>query len=140
MLGGRESRLEASARAYALRAGRWQRLKASRRWQLELSVEDAEILAIAAANEVDMHLSGEYRFSGRRDMETREFAEMIAHACSVLGVPGLTETLRIESERLLQVPSKTDARNPAAFRIVGDQLIPAVNTEAIAALQRQQRL
>ena len=139
LLGGRESRLEASAYAYALRAQRWQRLRTSRSWQLELSVEDAEILAIASANEVDMHLSGEYRFSGRRDMETRNVADLIAHVCSVLGVPGLAETLRIESERLLQVPSKTDSRNPAAFRIIGDQLVPAINTAAISALQRDAR-
>jgi hypothetical protein len=72
-------------------------------------------------------------------METQDMVEVIAHACSVLGVPGLTETLRIESERLLQVPSKTDSSNPASFRIIGDQLVPAINTAAISALQRDAR-
>ena len=136
LLGGRESRLDASARAYALRAPRWQQLRASPNWQMELSIEDAEILAIVAANVVDMHLSGEFRYSGRRDVETRDAGDLMTHACEILGVPGLAETLRIESQKLLQITPGTDSRNPVAFRIIGDQLVPAANPAAIMALQR----
>ena len=136
LLGGQESRLEASVLAYALRFQRWQRLAASPRWPLELSIEDAEILAIAAANEADMHLSGEFRFSGRRDLEIGAAEQLMTHACTTLGVPGLGETLRAERQTLLGVPAKPDSRMTAAFRIVGDRLVPAVNTAAIEALQR----
>lgn len=135
LLGGRESRLEASARAYALRFDRWQRLLNSPRWPEELSIDDAEIVAIAAANEADMHLSGEIRFSGR-GVETLD-GELTTVVCQLLGVPGLAETLRIEREKLSQVRAKAGSKDVAAFRVVGDRLIPAVNTAAIAALRRR---
>jgi hypothetical protein len=138
LLGGGENRLEASARTYALRFERWQRLLASPGWPLELSIEDAEIISIAAADEADMHLSGEFRFSGRRDLETFD-AGLASHVCRALGVPGLAETLRIEREKLSRLPGKPGSRSPAAFRIMGDQLVPAVNTAAIAALHERAR-
>jgi hypothetical protein len=140
LLGGKESRLEARVRAYTLRSSRWRRLMASADWQLELSVEDAEILAMIAANEVDMHLSGEFRFSGRRDMETRDVGDLMTYACGMLGVPGLAETVRIEAQKLLQIAPKTDTSIRESFRLVGDRLVPALNPAVIAALQRNAAL
>ena len=136
LLGGRESNLEARAREYALRFDRWRRLLTSTDWPLELSIEEAEIVAIAAAVEADMHLSGEFRFSSRRDMDTLDEA-LTRYVCLTLGVPGLAETLRVEREGLSRIPVKGGSQKIAAFRIVGDQLAPAVNPAAITALQRR---
>lgn len=135
LLGGGESRLEATARAYTLRFERWQRLLRSPRWPLELSIDDAEIVAIAAANEVDMHLSGEVRFSGC-DVEMLN-GELTSLVCRLLGVPGLAETLRIEREKLFKARPKAGSKNVAAVRIVGDRMVPAVNTAAITTLRRR---
>ncbi len=99
-------------------------------------MEDAEILAIAAADEADMHLSGEFRFSGRRDSLANDGGHLMTHACRALGVPGLAETLRIERQNLARIPAMPERRSHSAFRIVGDRLVPAVNTAAIAALQQ----
>jgi len=83
-----------------------------------------------------MHLSGEFRFSGRRDMEMLDNG-LTNLVCRSLGVPGLAETLRIEREKLSRVPAKPGSESVAAFRIVGERLVPSVNTTAIAALQRR---
>jgi hypothetical protein len=127
LLGGRGSTLERRVRAYTFRSERWRRILASPSWPSDLSIADAELLAIAAANDVDMHLSGEFRFSGRRDMEANDVVGPVAHVCQTLGISGLAETLRIQSQNLALVPVRAESRLHASFRIVGDKLIPATN-------------
>jgi hypothetical protein len=136
MLGGRGSPLERTVRAYTFRADRWRRLLASPSWQAELTTGDAAILAIAAANEADMHLSGEYRFSGRRDLESPEVCDLMSHVCGALGVPGLAQTLTIERRKLAAIAPKAGAEKAASIRIVGDKLFPAANAGVRAVLER----
>jgi hypothetical protein len=136
VLGGRGSTLERRVRAYVFRSEQWQRILASPTWPSDLSIADAELLAIAAANDVDMHLSGEFRFSGRRDMEANDVVGPVTHVCRTLGISGLAETLRLESQNLALVPVRAESRLHASFRIVGDKLVPATNAAMRMILAR----
>ena len=136
VLGGKSSSLERRVRAYTYRSARWKELLASATWASELSILDAEILAIAAANEVDMHLSGEFRFSGRRDIETDGIMGLITHVCDTLGVPGLAETLRTEGRKLSLVKPAAESGSSGSFRIVGNELVPAISRAIFQSLYR----
>lgn len=136
LLGGKNSSLERRVRAYTYRSTRWKQLLASADWPSELSIGDAEILAIAAANEVDMHLSGEFKFSGRRDIETDGIMDPITHVCDTLGVPGLAETLRSEGRKLSLFKPAAESRSIGSFRIVGNELVPAVSKAIFQTLYR----
>jgi hypothetical protein len=136
LLGGRGGPVERRVRAYTLRAERWRRLLASPSWLSDLTVADGELLAIAAANDIDMHLSGEFRFSGRRDMEANEVSGPITQSCATLGISGLAETLRIETQKLSLIPVRAESRFRASFRIAGENLVPAANGSVPAALDR----
>ena len=92
-LGGKDSALEKRVRAYTKRESDRGALSPQPTSPSTISVADAEITAIAAANEVDMHLNGEFRYSGRTDGIRPQVTEQIAHVCRVLGVGGLAETL-----------------------------------------------
>ena len=59
-----------------------------------LSIPEAEVLAIEAANEIEMHLSGEFARTGRTDEIGEGTMRRIAHVMEVLGVAAMTETLR----------------------------------------------
>ena len=94
LLGGEGRPVERAVRAYTRRESDWARWVAVDAGPAARSrVADAEILAIAAANEVDMELSGEVRYSGRTDAITPEVAQRIAEVCEILGVSGLSKTL-----------------------------------------------
>jgi hypothetical protein len=92
-LGGEGSEVEKRVRAYTKRESSWADLLAGSNSRPALSVLDAEIMAIAAANEVDMHLSGEFRYSGRTDAIEPRVLRQIGQVCEVLGVRGLSATL-----------------------------------------------
>ena len=66
-LGSKGGEVEKRVRAYTLRESSWAGVPDDSDWRSTLSVFESEILAIAAANEVEMHLSGEVRYSGRPD-------------------------------------------------------------------------
>jgi len=136
LLGGRGGSVERRVRAYTLRAERWRRLLASPSWPSDLTVDDGELLAITAANDIDMHLSGEFRFSGRRDMDGRDVLAPIAQASFMLGVTGLDETLRIENARLARIPVRTDSRWRVSFRLAGEKFVAAANGSVTAVLER----
>ena len=59
-----------------------------------LSVFEAETLALVAANEIDMHLSGEFRYSGRSDAISEAAMVRIEHVCRTIGADGLYVTLQ----------------------------------------------
>jgi Glycosyltransferase like family 2 len=138
LLGGRGGPLERRVRAYTLSAERWQQLLASPSWPSDLTVADGELLAITAANDIDMHLSGEFRFSGRRDMDAANVLAPIAQVSTMLGIPGLGETLRIENERLSRIPVRTESRWRVSFRLAGEKLVAAANGSVTAVLERDE--
>jgi len=93
-LGGRDNAVERRVRAYTLRDSTWSMLGGDADALSTLSVFEAEVLALAAANEVDMHFSGEVRYSGRTDTLDPAMLPIVTHVCRMLGVPGLAATLQ----------------------------------------------
>lgn len=107
LLGGYGSPVEKRVRAYSMRGQQGRGLPSLLDGRFALSLFDAEIVAIAAANEVDMYLSGEYRYT-QRDKPGHEDAPgllpemtLILQVCQTLGVAGLAATLAHE----LQLPN-----------------------------------
>lgn len=139
LLGGGDSQLERRVCAFTFRQDNWKSLLASPDWPSTVSIQDAEILAIAAANEVDMCLSGEYKFSGRPDRLAPDILGLITHACNGFGVPGLTQTLLAETRRLSLLPAQAKPGTRPSIRIVGAALVPAVNKAAYSMLTRPSR-
>ncbi len=92
-LGGQDSALERRVRAYTLRASENGNQVATPE-PTTLSIDDAEILAIEAANELDMYLSGEVRYCGRVDTLDAARLTVIAHVSRTLGVEGLQASLQ----------------------------------------------
>jgi GT2 family glycosyltransferase len=116
-LGAQGSEVERRVRAYTERESSWADLPAGASSRSTLSVLDGEIMAIAAANEVDMHLSGEFRYSGRTDAIKPHVVRQIAQVCEVLGVSGLSDTLAQaeQSERAARPELVTNIRS--SYRI-----------------------
>lgn len=114
-LGGVGSPVEKRVRAYTLRdplhlvAGD------------ELFVDDAELLALVAANELDMLLSGELRHSGRPDAIPETLVATIARTCDVLGVPGLARALHESRVREARYTAPLPTRMNASYRISADK-------------------
>jgi hypothetical protein len=127
ILGGRGSPLETRVRAYTTRSGAWERVLPSPGDGRRLSVHDAEIVAIAAANEVEMQLSGELRYSGRTDVAKPPLRDLMSTVCRVLGVPGLTDTLVDTRANLPAVPPTLLTNRAGSYRIQGGQRIPATS-------------
>jgi GT2 family glycosyltransferase len=137
MLGGRGNPVEATVREYTRRMPRARELLQSPRRSSEITTGDAAVLAIAAANEADMHLSGEFRFSGRRDVEPPEISALVPMACAALGISGLADTLDQERRKLAAIPtSPAAAAAPASFRLEGERMRPAMNASVSAAVEQ----
>jgi hypothetical protein len=98
---------------------------------------DAEVFAIAAANEIDMHLSGEFRYSGRGDALPHAAMRHIERVCGVLGVPGLYETLATATREQAAVPSHLVTRIGGSYRISADKqhAVPMVSISPAALAQ-----
>jgi hypothetical protein len=134
LLGGEGSAEEVLVRDYTRRVGRARRLLQSPGRGSEVTTSDAAVLAMAAANEVDMHLSGEFRYSGRRDLEPPEISALVPAACAALGIPGLSDAVEHERRTLAAIAPRPGAA--ASFRLEGDQMFTAVNAAVCAALER----
>lgn len=119
-LGGKGSVLEKRVRAYTRRDLDRTVPPVSESERPTLSMLDAEAIAIATANEVDMHLSGEFRYSGRTDALKAEAMRQVAHVCAVLGVPGLYDTL-LQAQDPQAVPEILLTRIPGSYRIGQDK-------------------
>jgi GT2 family glycosyltransferase len=124
-LGGRGSPLERRVRAYS-RRGEDLRSLASFAGRLDaLRVDDAEIVAMAAANDVDMELGGEYRYTGRKRLDEGAMA-LIRQVAAALGVEGLAATL--EAARATAVaPQALRAQMQISYRIEGLRYSPILN-------------
>jgi glycosyltransferase involved in cell wall biosynthesis len=120
-LGGKGNELEKRVRAYTKRASDRGALSLQHTSPGTISLADAEIIAIAAANEVDMHLSGEFRYSGRTDGIRPDVTEQIAQVCRVLGVDGLAETLLQAQRQPISVKPEFLTRIPFSYRVGPDK-------------------
>jgi hypothetical protein len=86
-----------------------------------LSVADAELVAMRAANELEMHLSGEFRYSGRTDgMSSADLARTEA-VCKLLGVPGLYGSLQAALQCRVAPDARFVTRIQASYRIGTDR-------------------
>jgi len=92
-LGGRGSTLERKVRAYTQREMSGGGLPEDPGMFATLSIFEAETVAIEAANELDMILSGEFRYCGRTDAIESGALRRIDHVCGILGVGGLHDAL-----------------------------------------------
>ncbi len=137
LLGGQESAVERRVRAYTLREA------GGRPGDVDvpaprsgLSVFDAELVSIAAANEIDMHLSGEVRYSGRSDVGRSAILAQIGHVSEVLGVPGLEASLRRAQRDTDAAPPEFVTGMQASYRIGQDKrsAVPMMGN-ALAALR-----
>ena len=142
MLGGEGSPVERTVRAYTQRES----VLAARQpvvaetdpeWVSHLPVLEAQILAIAAANEIDMHFSGEIRYSGRTDVLAPGIVAKIARVCEVLRVSGLANTLaQVQESHVVAPPDlMTQARESYRVAWAEQNLVPMRRPDHVAALQ-----
>lgn len=120
-LGGRGSVLEQRVRAYTRRSSLWSSPQTDSSPFANISMLDAEIFAIAAANEVDMHLSGEYRYTRRTDTPGPRVMQAIFDTCPSLGVGGLAETLRQIPFEKTPVQAQLVVGTTGSYRIAQDR-------------------
>jgi hypothetical protein len=120
-LGGRDSALEKRVRAYTQRSSHWAKPQANSNPFENISILDAEILAIAAANEVDMHLSGEYRYTKRTDTPAPQVMQAMFDTCRTLGTSGLAETLTQTPLEQTPVQVQFVTRMTGSYRIGQDR-------------------
>jgi GT2 family glycosyltransferase len=137
-LGGRDSAIERRVRAYTLRdallAHADSRADSSTAAPPTLSVSEAEVIAIVAANELDMHMSGEIRYSGRTDVIAPAVVTQIVRVCAALGVPGLPRSLLREQAREAPAPRECRTGLRESYRIGPDRRSPmpmATNVPAV---------
>lgn len=119
VLGGRGSPVEHLVRAYSLRAAPDPNEPVD-------SLDRVRVLMIAAANDIDMHLSGEVRSTGRADTLDAAARAQVRAACALLGVPGMAATLDALSE---QAPPQ--AKAAASFRLHRGRRRPMVRRPAL---------
>ncbi|HWT15170.1 MAG TPA: glycosyltransferase [Patescibacteria group bacterium] len=122
MLGGRGSAVERLVRDYTLRDAEVGRVAAHEIGAI--TMHDVEILMLVAANEIDMHLSGEIRFSGRSDLVDRERLERIATLSRAIGAPGIGETLNLALADSCPVARAWQTGGLASYRIGGGTPAP----------------
>jgi hypothetical protein len=109
LLGGDLSPVNQRVRAYTMR-----------RPGAVATVFDAEILALVAANEVDMLLSGEVRYAARADLQSEETVAAMVRAFGILGVDGLAQTLSLAREQAPVAPALRTGV-PESYRISADR-------------------
>jgi GT2 family glycosyltransferase len=137
LLGGVGSPIELTVRAYTQRESHWSGLTPEAADSVfKPSIREAEILAIAAANEVDMALSGEARYSGRTDLLKPEVTRRIAAVCEILGVGGLAQTLTAARQSHAVARPELSTKMRGSYRVAWarQDLTPMFNNETINAL------
>jgi GT2 family glycosyltransferase len=117
LLGGEGTPIERRARAYSELTRAWSRAGPEADLLSTLSVFAAEIMAIWAANEVDMMLSGEVRYSGRTDTLKPWIVQAMVQVCETLGVSGLSRTLVEAQQRHATAPPELMTHRHSSYRI-----------------------
>jgi GT2 family glycosyltransferase len=138
LLGGDGSPVERLVRAYARRESGFGALAVEDTDPVShLPVLEAQTLAIAAANEIDMHLSGEVRYSGRTDALAPGAVGRIAQVCQFLGVSGLADTLEQARLSCAAAPAELMANERGSYRVAWaeQRLVPMRRQDHVAALQ-----
>lgn len=120
-LGGNGSAVERRVRAYTLNELNRTETSAGSDMLSTLSVLDAEISAIEAANELDMHLSGEFRYSGRIGIVRPRVMQRVARVSDVLGVAGLYDSLRHAQQQAIAEKSGVGTGLSSSYRIGPDR-------------------
>ena len=123
-LGGDGGGVERRVRAYALRESGGDGPAPDPELFATLSVFEAEIIAIEAANEVDMLLSGEFRYSGRTDALDPDEVLRIGHVCRILDVTGLAATLASARDEQVPAPDGMQTGIHGSYRFGPDQRSP----------------
>lgn len=120
-LGGKGHAIEARVRAYTvagLGAGPGRRNDDAYDGP---TIRDAEVALVEAANELELHMSGEVRYSGRSDAMDAAALRRIGDICDVVGVPGLYRSLvEARSERSRPAPELVTGI-PSSYRISADR-------------------
>ena len=92
-LGGAGAPVERLVRSYTRLADRLGDLVAKIGGTESVTVDDAILVAMAAANEIDMVYSGEYRYTMRHQEVDDAARALVRRVCRSVGVPGLAATL-----------------------------------------------
>ena len=121
LLGGKESEVERRVRAYTLRESSWAGVPTDSDSCSTLSIFESEIIAIAVANEVEMHLSGEIRYSGRNDDIKPHMLRQMSHVCQIFGVNGLSDTMVLAQRREPFVRPELMTNTNVSYRIAQDK-------------------
>jgi len=116
-LGGEGSALELLVRTYAERESLIDYDSDDPEALAAMSIFDAEILAIEAANEIDMLLAAEIRYSGRSDLVGPATLGRIAHALRAIGVDGMLETLERARASVSIAPEALRSGHVASYRL-----------------------
>jgi hypothetical protein len=90
---GQGSPVERRVRAYAQRFGQPLRVSGG------MTLDEAEVALIETANEIDMHFSGEYDYSGRPPEINEERLAGLMQVCRAVGLDGLAQTLRLTADQ-----------------------------------------
>ncbi|MFI4923555.1 MAG: glycosyltransferase family 2 protein [Vicinamibacteria bacterium] len=134
-LGGARARLEKIVRAYTRLSERLGDLAERYREAEVIPLGDAELVAIAAANEIDMAMSGEFRYTmrdSRVDDDTRAFVRRVA---TTIGCAGLSKTLDACAQ-IPDAPRELKTQSLGSYRIVGLQRVSMVS-RAFAEFDRR---
>jgi hypothetical protein len=78
---------------------------------------EVEMVAIEAANEIDMRFSGEYDHSGRADRMSDEECERAAAVLHMLGTSGMAQTLRAARATRRAIPPELQTRIHESYRL-----------------------
>ncbi len=111
---GQGSPVERRVRAYAQRGGQPLRVAGG------MTLDEAEIALIEAANEIDMRFSGEYDYSGRPPEIDEERLAGLMQVCRAAGLDGLAQTLRLAAGQVRQVIPALVTGISASYRLAGN--------------------
>jgi len=121
MLGGRGHAIETRVRAYTSASANGVSRRSAGGDVGAMSLQDAEVAVVDAANELDMHLSGEFRYSGRSDAMSADAFGRVGEVCALAGLGGLHASLaRARDDRATAAPALVTAI-PMSYRISRDR-------------------
>ncbi|MCX7195506.1 MAG: hypothetical protein NTV37_06370 [Proteobacteria bacterium] len=117
-LGGERNMVERLVRGYTLRGMRSSRHQAVVMDVGRFTVFEAEVEMIALANEIDMYLSGETRYSApRNDDMTPAQLDMADKICGIIGVSGMSHSpLQVRNDNRLPPPLNLLTKQNMSYR------------------------
>ena len=134
-LGGSDTPLQRSVRAYTLRQQRYGAMRQSGSNTASMPLADAELLLLEAANAIDMHLSLETAATGQRDTTDPALLEQTVSVCQTLGIPGMGQSLLNAEAADIQQGAKLHFHPyPGSFRLQAQGTASMANTVHLPAL------